>query len=99
MSEPRTHVDQSLVELEAKIKRRGKWRGRWVFYQVLESDLAPILQAAGSPAHVRERVAAMLAKHGYKPEAPPLPGPLGDMSHFCRTFDGRGSGPGQSPFR
>jgi hypothetical protein len=95
MSENRAYIDQSLVDLEARIKRRGKWRGKWVFYQVLESELAPLLKAAEDPAYVRERVAAMLVIYQHEANAPPLPEYKGDLSCFCRTFDERTMGPAQ----
>ena len=77
-------VDAALAELEAAIKRRGKWRGRWVFYQVLEGELAPILAAALDPAAVRARVNAALLRHGHSLEAPPKPSPTTDAAPLCR---------------
>ena len=95
MPETRAQLDQLLVELEGRIKRRGKWRGKWVFYQVLESELVPLLTAAEDPGYVRERVAAMLVKYQHQPNAPALPGYKGDMSCFCRTYEERPVGPTQ----
>lgn len=66
-------INAALAELEAAIRRRGKWRGKQVFYQVLEDDLAPILAAAEDPAAVRDRVRAMVERHGHQPEAPLIP--------------------------
>lgn len=42
-------TEAALKDLEAAIKRRSKWRGRWVFYQLLEAELAPILAASADP--------------------------------------------------
>lgn len=79
-------IESALSELEASIKRRRKWRGRWVFYQVLEQELAPILVAADDPSAIRARVLGMLERHGHAPEAPPIPtgGRGGDAAPLCR---------------
>jgi hypothetical protein len=79
-------IESAMSELEASIKRRRKWRGRWVFYQVLEQELAPILATADDPSAVRARVRGMLERHGHAPEAPPIPasGRGGDAAPLCR---------------
>lgn len=79
-------TEAALNDLEAAIKRRSNWRGRWVFYQVLEAEMAPILAASADPEGVRARVRAMLERYGHAPEAPPLPigGRGGDAAALCR---------------
>lgn len=79
-------TEAALRELEAAIKRRSRWRGRWVFYQVLEAELAPILAASTDPDGVRAQVRDMLARHGHAPDPPPIPaaGRGGDAAHLCR---------------
>lgn len=83
-------TEAALKDLEAAIKRRSKWRGRWVFYQVLEAEMAPILAASADPEGVRARVRTMLERYGHVPEAPPLPigGRGGDGAPLCRTARG-----------
>ena len=82
----RATLEAALKDLEAAIKRRSKWRGRWVFYQVLEAELAPILAVSADPAMMRARVWTMLERYGHAPEAPPLRagGRAGDAAPLCR---------------
>jgi hypothetical protein len=77
-------TEGALMDLEAGIKRRSKWRGRWVFYQVLEAELAPILAGSADPDGVRARARTMLERYGHAPDAPPLPGPSGDAAPLCK---------------
>lgn len=77
-------TEAALKDLEAAIKRRSKWRGRWVFYQLLEAELAPILAASGDPDGVRGRVRTILDRNGHAPEAPPMPGQSCDAAPLCK---------------
>jgi hypothetical protein len=77
-------TEAALIDLEAAIKRRSKWRGRWVFYQLLEAELAPILAASADPDGVRARVRAMLERYGHSQEAPPIPAQSCDAAPLCK---------------
>lgn len=72
-----------LKELEARIRARRRWRGRAVFYQVLEAELEPLLASAVDPAAVRARVRGMLQRLGHAPDPPPVAGVAGDAAHLC----------------
>lgn len=78
-------IEAALADLEAAIRRRRKWRGKPVFYQVLDYELAPILAAAADPEAIRQRVRALLERHGHDPDPPPLPGAKPDLGHLCNT--------------
>lgn len=78
-------LDAALAELEATIVRRRRWRGKPVFYQTLEYDLAPIIAAAEDPTAVRALVRSMLERHGHAPEPPAITSCSGDLGYLCNT--------------